>query len=110
MLNGHQIAQARKEKGLTQIQLAYLMHVSTEAVSKWEKGAYAPGPEKEDKLRRILGIAYAGADLRDVRFFHERNMSAFLKGKFIQGIFPNQVKHCLLQRKCMRVSTASRLS
>ena len=55
MLNGHQIAQARKEKGLTQIQLADLMHVSTEAVSKWEKGAYAPGSEKEDKLRRILG-------------------------------------------------------
>lgn len=99
MLNGHQIAQARKEKGLTQIQLADLMHVSTEAVSKWEKGAYAPGPEKEDKLRRILGIAYAGADLRDVRFFHERNMSAFLKGKFNSGDFPESGKALSFAKK-----------
>ena len=45
MITGQQIAQARKDKGLTQTQLADLLRVSTEAVSKWEKGAYAPSPE-----------------------------------------------------------------
>ena len=32
------IAQARKEKDLTQGQLAQRLHVSVQAVSKWERG------------------------------------------------------------------------
>ena len=35
---GALIAQARKEKGLTQGQLAQRLHVSVQAVSKWERG------------------------------------------------------------------------
>ena len=35
---GGLIAQARKEKGLTQRELAQALHVSAQAVSKWERG------------------------------------------------------------------------
>ena len=37
-LTGKIISSARKEKGLTQIQLAEMLNVSNRAVSKWENG------------------------------------------------------------------------
>ena len=39
---GALIAQARKEKELTQGELAQALHVSTQAVSKWERGLNFP--------------------------------------------------------------------
>lgn len=38
---GELICQLRKEKGLTQLQLAEKLHVSDKAVSKWERGIAA---------------------------------------------------------------------
>lgn len=38
MKTGGLIAQVRKEKELTQKNLAERLHVSTQAVSKWERG------------------------------------------------------------------------
>ena len=92
MLTGQQIAEARKKKGLTQTALADIMHVSTEAVSKWEKGEYSPSPDKEERLYEVLGLAYTGVNRYEARIFHERNMSAFLKGKFSTGSFPEAAK------------------
>ncbi len=92
MLTGQQIATTRKAKGLTQADLASILSVSTEAVSKWEKGAYAPSPENEEKLFRVLGLSHVSINKRDARMFHQRNMSAFLKGKFNSGQFPEAVK------------------
>ena len=50
MITGKQISEARKRKGLTQAALADLIDVSPEAVSKWERDAYSPSPEKEERL------------------------------------------------------------
>jgi len=35
---GELIRSARKEKGLTQLELAQRLHISDRAVSKWERG------------------------------------------------------------------------
>ena len=37
---GTLIAQARQEKGMTQKELSQALHVSAQAVSKWERGEY----------------------------------------------------------------------
>ena len=92
MVVGQQIAEARKAKGMTQASLADEVGVSAEAISKWEKGAYSPSGENEEKLYKVLGIPYADMDGREARLFHERNMSAFLKGKFNAGNFPEATK------------------
>ena len=99
MLTGQQIAEARKKKGLTQTALADIMHVSTESVSKWEKGGYSPSPDKEEKLYEVLGLAYTGVNRYEARIYHERNMSAFLKGKFSTGSFPEATKALSFAKK-----------
>lgn len=88
MLTGEQIRKARQAKEMTQAALAAELGVSSEAVSKWEKNGYSPSPENEEQLYRILGLSRRGRDREDVVIFDERNMSAFLKGKFNSGNFP----------------------
>ena len=92
MITGQQIVKARKAKGMTQAKLANLIGVSTETVSKWEKGTFAPSLENEKKLYSVLGITHVSVNIRDARLFHERNMSAFLKGVFNSGQFPEAAK------------------
>ena len=92
MITGLQIAEARKAKGMTQAELANLIGVSSEAISKWEKGAFSPSSENEEKLYSVLGVAHVIVNKRDARLFHERNMSAFLKGMFNTGQFPEAAK------------------
>ena len=99
MITGKQISAARKSLGMTQAKLADKLGVSTEAVSKWEKDVYAPSAENEEKIYRVLGIARAGDNRRDVVLFHERNMSAFLKGKFNSGEYPQALKALSFAKK-----------
>ena len=40
---GTKIRELRKEKKMTQEELAEYLHVSSQAVSKWETGASSPG-------------------------------------------------------------------
>ena len=53
---GGRIAKFRKEKGRTQEDLATLMGVSAQAVSKWENDASCPDISLLPKLAQILGI------------------------------------------------------
>ena len=53
---GGLIAAIRKEKGLTQDQLGEKLYVTGKAVSKWERGASAPGVDLLEPLARELGI------------------------------------------------------
>lgn len=51
------IAEARKEKGLTQRQLAETLHVSDRTVSKWERGAGFPDVALLEPLADALGLS-----------------------------------------------------
>lgn|GEM_PF-6413832 len=51
------IRQLRKEKGLTQDELAKLLGVTNQAVSKWENGLSYPDVALLTKLAEVLGIS-----------------------------------------------------
>ena len=61
------IAKARKEKGLTQEQLANRLHVSHTTVSKWERGLGFPEVSLLEPLAAELGLTldelFKGAEL-----------------------------------------------
>ena len=56
MTIGKRIALLRKEKGLTQEELAQHMGVSGQAVSKWENDQTCPDISALPKLARLLGV------------------------------------------------------
>ena len=53
---GRFIAECRKEKGLTQSQLAEMLNITDKAVSKWETGKGLPDVSIMIELCDILGI------------------------------------------------------
>lgn len=53
--DGGTIARRRKEKGMTQQQLADAVGVTQTMVARWETGKATPGKAKLDKLRELLG-------------------------------------------------------
>ena len=57
MTIGKRIALLRKEKGLTQEELANAMGVSPQAVSKWENDQTCPDITALPKLARLLGVS-----------------------------------------------------
>ena len=54
---GKFIAELRKEKGLTQIQLAEQLNVTDKAISRWETGKNYPDIEMFERLSNILGVS-----------------------------------------------------
>ena len=54
---GALIARMRKEKGLTQKELALQLHVTDRAVSKWERGICCPDISLLEDWANILGIS-----------------------------------------------------
>lgn len=94
MLSGKQIAAARKSKGWTQADLAERIGVSSEAVSRWERGFYEPDDVNAELLSDMLGLNYLEEDgsPSNARLFDEVRMSAFLKGKLGAGEYPNALK------------------
>ena len=53
---GKFISIMRRQKGMTQAQLAQLLHVSDRAISKWENGRGLPDPSNMMMLAQVLGI------------------------------------------------------
>jgi len=64
---GNKIAKARKDKNMSQAQLAGLLFISPQAVGKWERGEAIPDIVTINKLAEILGV--------DLNYFSE-NFSA----------------------------------
>ena len=54
---GRFIADCRKEKKITQEQLAEKLYITDRAVSKWERGLSLPDADKMLELCNILGIS-----------------------------------------------------
>jgi transcriptional regulator with XRE-family HTH domain len=53
---GHLISELRKEKKLTQKELAEELGVTDKAVSKWERGLSYPDISLLSKLSHVLGV------------------------------------------------------
>lgn len=65
---GSKIAKARKDKNMSQAQLAGLLFISPQAVGKWERGEAIPDIVTINKLAEILGV--------DLNYFSENFSSA----------------------------------
>ena len=52
---GKRIMSLRKEKGLTQEQLAEMLNISAQAISKWENDVSCPDISVLPKLSEVLG-------------------------------------------------------
>lgn len=57
MTLGEKLMQARKAAGLTQADIAAKLHVSRQAVSRWESGQSKPSTEKLLTLGNLYGIS-----------------------------------------------------
>ena len=54
---GEMISSLRKEKGMTQSDLAEKMNVTDKAVSKWERNLSCPDVNSIPKLAEVLGVS-----------------------------------------------------
>ena len=54
---GSRIAESRRERGLTQAEVADRMGVTPQAVSKWERGLACPDLVFLDDLSFVLGVS-----------------------------------------------------
>ena len=65
---GKKISEARKEKNLSQAQIARFLSVSSQAVGKWERGESMPDIITFNRLAEVLGV--------DLNYFSESFQSA----------------------------------
>ena len=54
---GEIISTLRKEKGMTQKELAEELHITDKAVSKWERDVACPDTQTLPKLAEVLGVS-----------------------------------------------------
>ena len=54
---GKKLETLRKQKGLTQLELAEKVHVSRQAISRWEVGAAVPSTDNLKILSDIYGVS-----------------------------------------------------
>ena len=88
------IARCRKEKNLTQMQLAEQLEITNQAVSKWENGRGMPDVSLLQPLCDILGISlnelFSGAHISEEEYKGkaEENISKLFKEKEIANLKP----------------------
>ena len=88
------IAQCRKEKSLTQIQLAELLDITNQVVSKWENGRGMPDVSLLQPLCDALGISlnelFSGEHIsaEEYKGKAEENISKLYKEKQIANLKP----------------------
>lgn len=84
---GKFISKCRKEKGLTQMQLAEALNITDRAVSKWENGKAMPDSSIMLELCGILGITVNDllsgeeTEMKDYKEAYEKNLLELVKQK-----------------------------
>ena len=71
---GNKIVRARKEKNMSQAQLAQFLFISPQAVGKWERGESIPDIVTFNRLAEILGV--------DLNYFSEKFQSTVNESDF----------------------------
>ena len=81
------IAQARKERNLTQKDVAQSLHVSVQAVSKWERGLNFPDIALMEPLAELLGLTVSElmAGERNAPAGEETVRASLQMGKHLSG-------------------------
>jgi tellurite methyltransferase len=95
---GERIAAKRKELGFSQQKLAEALHISFQAVSKWETGSASPDIEFLPKLAEILETttdALLGFQTRKTTIYEKRYQSE----EYYWGFQPNYLCYEIMQRK-----------
>lgn len=84
---GKFIAECRKEKKLTQEQLAEMVNLTNKSISKWENGSCLPDPSLYEPLCSILDVSinelFAGQRIKeeDYKRIADNNLLQMLKYK-----------------------------
>ena len=87
---GKFIAECRKNKNMTQNQLAKMLNITNKSISKWENGSCLPDPSLYEPLCDILGITinelFAGQRIEkeDYQRMADANLMRMLKYKLYQ--------------------------
>jgi len=87
---GKFIAECRKNKNMTQNQLAEMLNITNKSISKWENGSCLPDPSLYEPLCDILGITinelFAGQRIEkeDYQRMADANLMRMLKYKLYQ--------------------------
>ena len=88
---GKFIAECRKEKGLTQVQLAEKLGTTDKSVSKWENGVCLPDSSQYEPLCNILNITinelFAGQKIsnNDYKSIADKNLLKLLKNNLYES-------------------------
>lgn len=98
------IAQCRKEKGLTQAELADRLHLTDKAVSRWERGIGYPDIATLEPLAGALGITILEL-MRSCRLQEEE-----LKVEQTETVLKNTLELVKIQRKKERRAALSLLA
>ena len=85
---GKFLSQLRKEKGLTQLQLAEKLNVSDKAISRWETGKNYPDIEIFEDLSKILDVSIS--ELLEGKKIEEGNLSTVSEEEIVNKIQNNK--------------------
>ena len=75
---GERLAALRKERGMSQEELAEKLQLTRQTISKWETGASTPDLELLARLAELLDISVDGMLGREVRPVAKKKMDPFV--------------------------------
>lgn len=78
----------RKERGVTQGQLASALNTTAASYSRWENAAAWPDPESLEKLASFYGV-------RSSRFFYDQDLDKPIEQSHKPRISPKELKRRL---------------